>query len=159
MMWCMCSLFFFNHFYKGGLDLHHICDWCRLLWTFRETLDVKRIESLIEQMGLLSEWKAFGTFAVDYLGMPVEAMPMFDNTARWKKKAERIKNIVLTVGNMGYNRDMSYYSRYPYLIGNIISFTRRVGDLIRHSRNFLLNSLTFFPGIMLNGLKSAARGE
>lgn len=87
----MCSLFFFNHFYKGGLDLHQICDWCRLLWTFRETLDVKRIESLIEQMGLLSEWKAFGTFAVDYLGMPVEAMPMFDNAARWKKKAERIK--------------------------------------------------------------------
>ena len=27
---------FLKHFYKGGQDLRQICDWCRLLWTFRE---------------------------------------------------------------------------------------------------------------------------
>lgn len=149
----------FNHFYKGGLGLRQICDWCRLLWTFRETLDVNMVGSLIEQMGLVSEWKAFGALAVDYLGMPVEAMLVYDNASKWKRKAERIKSFVMTVGNMGHNRDMSYYSRYPYLIRKIISFSQRVGDLIRHSRIFPLDSLTFFPGILLNGLRSTARGE
>ena len=24
-----------QHFYKGGIGLRQICDWCRLLWTYR----------------------------------------------------------------------------------------------------------------------------
>ena len=150
---------FFNHFYKGGLGLRQICDWCRLLWTFRETLDVKKVEFIVEQMGLVSEWKAFGAFTVDYLGMPDEAMPMYDNASKWKRKAERIKSFVMTVGNMGHNRDMSYYSKYPYLIRKVVSFSQRVGDLIRHSRIFPLDSLRFFPGLFLGGMRSVIQGE
>lgn len=150
---------FLNHFYKGGLGLRQICDWCRLMWTFRESLDTKKVESLIRQMGLLSEWKAFGAFAVEYLGMPVGALPMYDDAPKWKRKAEKIKDFVMMSGNFGHNRDMSYYSKYPYIIRKCISMSQRVGDLIRHSRIFPLDSLRFFPTIMFNGVKSAMRGE
>ena len=150
---------FFYHFYKGGLGLRQICDWCRLLWTYRETLDVKKVESLIRRMGLVSEWKAFAALAVNDLGMPAEAMPMYDNAAKWSRKAERIKAFVLSVGNFGHNRDMSYYNKYPFLVRKCISFGRRVGDLLNHARIFPLDSLRFFPRIMWNGVMSAVKGE
>ena len=150
---------FFNHFYKGGLGLRQICDWCRLLWTYRETLDVKKVESLIRRMGLVSEWKAFAALAVNDLGMPAETMPMYDAAAKWNRKAERIRAFVLSVGNFGHNRDMSYYSKYPYVVRKAISFWQRIGDVCRHGLIFPLDSLRFFPCIMFNGLRSAARGE
>lgn len=150
---------FFNHFYKGGLGLRQICDWCRLLWTYRETLDVKKVESLIRRMGLLNEWKSFAALAVNDLGMPEESMPMYDDAEKWSRKAEQIKAFVMSVGNFGHNRDMRYYGKYPYLVRKCISMGQRVGDLIRHAKIFPLDSLLFFPRIMINGVISAARGE
>ena len=49
---------FFNHFYKEGVGLRQLCDWCRLMWTYRDEIDVKKIEGCIQEMGLVSEWKA-----------------------------------------------------------------------------------------------------
>ena len=51
---------FLNHFFKEGLGLRQICDWCRLLWTHREEIDTKVVEKRILQRGLVTEWKAFG---------------------------------------------------------------------------------------------------
>lgn len=79
-----------QHFFKEGLGLRQVCDWCRLLWTYRESLNYGTLESRIRKMGLMSEWKAFGTFAVDYLGMPSETMPMYSADAKWKRKADKI---------------------------------------------------------------------
>jgi hypothetical protein len=149
---------FLKHFYRGGLGLRQICDWCRLLWTFRSKLDSRLLESRIRRMGLMSEWRAFGAFAVDYLGMPSEAMPLYSPDVKWKKKASRICDFVMEVGNMGHNRDMSYFEKYPYLLRKVCSLVRRCGDLIRHSRIFPMDSLRFFPSIMFNGLRSAVRG-
>lgn len=35
------------------------------------------LEARLNEMGLVSVWKAFGAFAVEYLGMPGEAMPLY----------------------------------------------------------------------------------
>lgn len=150
---------FIKHFYKGGLGLRQICDWCRLLWTFRGTLDVKKVESLINRMGLVKEWKAFASLAVDYLGLDPSVIPMYEEATRWKNKAVRIMDFVMSVGNMGHNRDMSYYSKYPYVIRKCISMSQRGGDLFRHSRIFPLNSLLFFPSIVFYGLRGAINGD
>lgn len=155
---------FLNHFYKGGIGLRQICDWCRLLWTFRDSLNYRVIESRIKKMELMSEWRAFGAFAVEYLGMPAEAMPMFDSSFKFqdsgiKRKIERIKDFVLMSGNFGHNRDMSYYCKYPYIIRKCCSMWMRVKDLYHHARIFPLDSLRFFPRIMWNGMRSAVRGE
>jgi hypothetical protein len=150
---------FLNHFYKEGVGLRQIFDWCRLLWTYRDEIDKKKIEGRIRRMGLVSEWKAFGTYAVEYLGMPIEAMPMYESSTKWVKKAERINDFIMCVGNMGHNRDMSHFSKKPYLTRKCISMGRRIGDLINHARIFPLDSLRFFPTIMFNGVRSAMRGE
>lgn len=150
---------YLGHFYKGGIGLRQICDWCRLLWTYREKLDYEFLESRIKQMRLRSEWRAFGAFAVEYLGMPSEAMPFYSPEVKWKKKASRISDFVMEVGNMGHNRDMSYFEKYPYLIRKVCSLCRRLSDLISHARIFPMDSLRFFPRIMFNGIRSALRGE
>lgn len=150
---------FFNHFYKEGVGLRQICDWCRLLYTYRDSLNHGLLESRIKRAGLISEWKAFGALAVEYLGMPIETMPFYSDSTKWKKKAERIMDFILRSGNMGHNRDMSHFSKYPYLIRKCVSMGRRIGDLINHARIFPLDSLRFFPRIMFNGVRSAMRGE
>lgn len=68
---------FLKHFFKGGIGLRQICDWCRLLWTYRDSIHYKQLEKRLSSAGLMTEWKAFGTFAVEYLGMPREAMPFY----------------------------------------------------------------------------------
>lgn len=148
-----------NHFYKGGIGLKQLCDWCRLLWTFRDTIDVSLLEFRLQQMCLSTEWKAFAAFAVDYLGMQVDAMPLYSSEKKWKRKAKRICSFIMEVGNMGHNRDMSYYNTKPYLIQKAISVRYRCVDLLRHLAIFPLDSIRFFPRIMINGLRSAARGE
>lgn len=148
-----------QHFYKGGIGVRQICDWCRLLWTYRNNIDHELLEHRLEAMGLKTEWKAFGAFAVDYLGMPADAMPLYSRNKKWKCKAGRICSFIIEVGNFGHNRDKSYFSKYPYLIRKAISFGRRVEDLYRHARIFPLDSVRFFPRIVINGVRSAIRGE
>ena len=148
-----------QHFYKGGIGLRQICDWCRLLWTYKDSLNHEFLERRIKRAGLMSEWKAFGALAVRYLGMPVDAMPFYSESDCWKRKAEMIMDFVLEVGNFGHNRDNSYFQKHSYFVQKCISAWRRVKDLCRHATIFPVNSVRFFFGIMYNGIVSTLRGE
>lgn len=153
-----------QHFFMEGIGLRQICDWCRLMWTYRDSLNYGLLEQRIKRVGLVSEWKAFGALAIEYLGFPKDSMPLLDvrskkEDVRWRKKADRIMEFILKSGNMGHNRDMSHFSKYPYIIRKCVSMGRRISDLINHARIFPLDSLRFFPRIMFNGVRSAIRGE
>lgn len=148
-----------QHFYKGGIGLRQICDWCRLLWTYRADLNLQVLESRISKAGLISEWKAFVAFAVNWLGMPEDAMPLYSSETKWKRKADRICIFIIEVGNFGHNRDMSYYINKPYIVRKAVSLCRRCGDLYRHAKIFPLDSIRFFPRLIINGLISATNGE
>lgn len=159
---------FLKHFYKGGIGLRQICDWCRLLWMYHEEIDVALLKKRLYEMGLISEWKVFGAFAVEYLGMPVEAMSLLNdnqNENGWppsgslRRKAKRICSFIMEVGNFGHNRDISYYSKYPFLVRKTVSLGWRIGDLLRHAMIFPLDSICFFPKLMYDGIRSAIKGE
>lgn len=148
-----------QHFFKGGIGLRQICDWSRILWTYRDSMNLVSIEKQLKAMGLMTEWKSFGAFAVDYLGMPAEAMPFYSTKDKWRGKAERICSFILEVGNFGHNRDSSYFLNNPYIVRKAKSFARRCGDLFRHTAIFPIDSLRFFPSILYHGLRSALNGE
>lgn len=145
---------YIKHFYKGGLGIRQICDWCRLLYCFRSELDLRMLESRIGQIGMMEQWKGFGAFAVDYLGMPVEAMPFYSSDRKWSKKANRICSFMLEVGNFGHNVDSSYYSRYPLLVRKAISMGRLIKTLLRHSTIFPLHSFYFMHHVIFTGVKA-----
>ncbi len=126
---------FLQHFFVGGVGLRQICDWCRLLWTYRERIDRDLLLRRLQEMGIVSEWKAFGAFAVEWLGMPVEAMPLYSPEASWRRRAKRIGRVVLDAGNFGHNKDNSYRSKYPKPMEKSITFFRRLGE---YGRLFLI---------------------
>lgn len=86
-------------------------------------------------------------------------MPIYDSANRWKRKARKVYRFILAVGNFGQNRDMSYYSKYPYVVRKAVSFGRRVGDVCRHAGVFPVDSFRFLPSIVFHGVRNAARGE
>lgn len=145
---------FIKHFYKGELGIRQICDWCRLLWTYRDSLNHELLESRLNMMGLKAQWKGFGAFAVDYLGMPSEAMPLYSPDIKWSKKADKICAYVLKVGNFGHNIDGSYYLKYPLLIRKSISMWKRTNALFHHASIFPLHTFRFLPHVLYTGLKA-----
>ena len=149
---------FIKHFYKGGLGVRQICDWCRLLWVFRKTIDASKLEQRLRTLCLMTEWRAFAAFAVDYLGMPVDAIPYYGSEPKWSRKADKISSFVLDVGNFGHNMDESYYSKYPFLIRKTISMWRRIWALIHHTTIFPSKSFRYLPHVVFTGIKSAVTG-
>ena len=146
-----------KHFYKGGLGLRQICDWCRLLWTYWDSIDITLLEQRLRRSGLTSEWRAFGSFVVEYIGMPSETVPLYSPQIKWKRKAKRILKFIIMSGNFGHNRD-SRYKQYPFIFKKFFAMTRRLRDLLNHATIFPLDSLRFLPRIMINGINAAAKG-
>lgn len=133
-----------HHFFIEGVGLRQICDWCRLLWTYRETLDKKLLEQRLKEAGLISEWKAFAVLAVDWLGLPAEAMPAYSAEKKWSEKAEKIMVFVLESGNFGHNRRAAE--------GKIDSAWLKTKDFARHALVFPLDSVRFFIHFFGNGI-------
>jgi len=148
-----------HHFFFEGIGLRQICDWCRLLWTYRSEIDKKLLEKRLRKAGLMTEWKAFAAFAVDWLGMPVEAMPFYSVNPKWKKKANKICLDVLKVGNFGHNRVRAQGKKHHYLIRKFLSFWTHLGFVLRHFTVFPRDSIVFFGGVFRTGLHAVVRGE
>ena len=146
-----------QHFFRGGIGLRQICDWCRLLWTYKDSLDYGLLESRIKKARIMSEWKAFSAFAVDYLGMPVEAMPMYSSDKKWSRKADKICSYVMNVGNFGHNRDMSYKSQSLFFKRMMISLKYRTSDFAKQVMVFPLDALRAYWYIWGTGLKFVAK--
>lgn len=135
---------FLQHFFVGGVGLRQIADWCRLLWTYRNEIDRSLLEKRLSGMGIMSEWRAFGYFAVSWLGMPEEAMPFYETSPRLSNQARRICRIILDSGNMGHNKDQSYRHKYPKLVEKSITFWHRLGEFFRLTRIFPWDGPRYF---------------
>ena len=147
-----------QHFFKTGVGLRQICDWCRLVWTFRESLDSSLLERRLRAMGALSEWRAMATLAVDYLGMPVDAMPLYSSAHRWSRKASRILRLVFMTGNMGHNQDLSYLRTSSYWGRKFRSFWRHICETWRFMVIFPWDSLRVLGRKIVRGITGIAHG-
>lgn len=149
---------FLHHFFIEGVGLRQICDWCRMLWSYRSGLDLRILEQRIKRMGLMSEWKVFAALAVDRLGMPVEAMPLInqnDNHSAdfswWDKwRAKRVLDRIMKSGNFGHNNDLSYRTRYTGASYKIVAAWRRLLDFTSLVPVFPLDAPRFFFTYMFN---------
>ena len=135
---------FLRHFFIEGVGLRQICDWCRLLWTYRDSLKVDLLKHRIQSAGLMSEWQVFGALAVDYLAMPEEAIPFYKGSKRQSCKAKRVLSRVIKSGNFGHNKDLSYRSKYKGLRYKVVALRRRLKDFIEVSLSFPMDGPRFF---------------
>ena len=146
-----------KHFFHYGIGIRQICDLSRLIWTYKDSLDYGLMESRLRQMGLMSEWMAFGAVAVDYLGMPSDAMPFYSSALSWKRKAKRIVSYVMDTGNFGHNRDTSYYAKYPGIVVQMISLWRHTCDSARHFLIFPVDAVKIWARMVCMGLRDVFR--
>lgn len=133
---------FLRHFFIEGVGLRQICDWCRILWKNQDSINVSLLENRLNSMGLMSEWKVFGSMAVDSLGMPRETMPFYN--IRYKKKGEKVLRRVLKSGNLGHNNDLSYRSRYTGFSYKFVAAWRRFVDFASLAPLFPVDAPQFF---------------
>ncbi|MDT3387124.1 MAG: nucleotidyltransferase family protein [Bacteroidota bacterium] len=147
---------FITHFYGEGVGLRQICDWCRLLWKFNGQIDYALLEKRLKRMRLMDEWNVFGSFAVNYLGMPAEIMPFYENNSKNKRKAQLLAGLIIESGNFGSNKDNSYRGNVPKLRELSITLIRRMGEFGRISFIFPVNSLRFFLSYLFYRVKAVA---
>ena len=140
-----------QHLFFEGIGLRQICDWCRLLWTYKDSLNHELLESRIRAMGILTEWKVLAAFAVKYLGMPAEAMPLCDVRCKtYDVRARRLMNFILEVGNFGHNREVEWsnpFKRRSMLIWH------RITDTVKLSSVFPVDAPKFLLNYACDGVK------
>lgn len=155
-----------KHFFNYGIGLRQVCDWCRLVYTYQDSLNYGLLESRLCKMGLMTEWKVFGVLAVEYLGMPIEAMPFLKFRDRlkdkeyrkYKRKADRVLAFILETGNFGHNRDNSYYNNTNAIVRGVISLWRHTCDSVKHSFIFPVDSIKIWCRVFVFGTKDALGG-
>lgn len=139
---------YLRHFFIEGVGLRQICDWCRLLWSYRESMNYELLETRIRKAGLVTEWQVFASLAVNYLGMPKETMPLLNlndnHNANLRKKAEKVLKRILKSGNFGHNNDLSYRSKYKGMIYKIVATWRRFVEFASLMPIFPLDAPRFY---------------
>lgn len=137
---------FIKHFYKeGGVTLRQLCDWCRLLWTYKDKVNASLLEKRLRKAGLMAEWRAFAVVAVDLLGMPAEAMPLFNINANVNlnsKVAQKTQN------NYGSGLDKKVEKVVKFILKG--GEWRKWRDSMTVARIFPWSTLRFAPGILLS---------
>ena len=146
-----------QHFFVEGIGLRQICDWCRLLYTYKDSLNHGLLESRIREAGLMSEWRAFAAMAVNKLGMPVEAMPFYSDASKWRRKGDKILAFVIETGNFGHNRDMSYRQEENAISRKWKTFCHISADTIKQFSIFPVDSVKVWWRMMGIGLRGLVR--
>ena len=148
-----------QHFFQEGIGMRQICDWCRLLYSYRDSLNYRLLESRIRKAGIVTEWKAFAAFSVRKLGMPENVMPFYNPSAKWEHKAKKIQQFVFETGSFGHNRDYSYYEKYPYWVFKSISFWRHTKDAARYFGMFPLDAIKVWWNKVGTGISIITKGK
>ena len=115
-------------------------------------IDTSLLERRLKDMGIMSEWHAFGAFAIKYLGMPVEAMPLYLDDRCWLRKADRIFAFILETGNFGHNRDMSYRLEATAVSRKCKTFWHITSDTFKQLLIFPMDSIQVWHRMMGIGL-------
>ena len=146
-----------KHYFHGGVGLRQVCDWCRLLWTNKDSIKADKLNDSIRKMGICTEWKSFASLVVHYLGMPRDAMFIFEEDSKWQKKSRRILSFILKTGNFGHNRDLSYYHNKSFFVRKVISSWRHTKDGINHFREFPRDATEAWLRLTVGGVISVLK--
>ena len=148
---------FLQHYWSGGVGLRQLVDWMTFVTVHKRDIHPVVLEVRLKDLGLLRLWKVFTGFAQEYLGCPVEKLPLA--TAPDPGKNARIWRYIRRCGNFGKNVERSR-GEEPYLVRKVHSLWRLVVvDRLRHFRVFPQESVRFFLGAFGYGLQRLAKGE
>ena len=148
-----------QHFFVEGIGLRQICDWCRLLYKYKEEVDIELLKKHLKTARIISEWRVFAMLSVKYLGMPEDAMPLYESSTCLKRKAKRALMMILDTGNFGHNRDMSYKQKNAFIVRLAKSFARRNKDAFQQILVFPVDGFRMWWKMVVLGVSVVAKGK
>ena len=143
---------FIKHFYKEGMSLRQVCDWCRLLWTYRESLNYGNLELWITKCGLMGEWKAFYNLASRYLSMPdlglrltgVESATSRHSSNKFGSAHDSIADFMVCDSRY----DKKAEKLMEFILGGYSG--NKIKDTLQIAKIFPWKALRYSPSIFLN---------
>lgn len=148
-----------KHLFIEGIGLRQVCDWCRIIWVGKNSIDEGLLYGRLHAMGMMTEWKVFAALAINWLGMPGDTMPFYQKARKWERKADRLMAFIIETGNFGKSRDNSYFQKCPYLVRKFISFIRHSWDYLRFVLVFPLDSVKLWIEMVATGVKVALKKQ
>ncbi len=91
----------FGHILQQGIGLRQFCDLAVLLHYCHEDIDYERLREILQRLGMERPYRAIGSILIDFIGMPKEDLG-YEPIDKDRKYVERLKDIVLSRGNMGH---------------------------------------------------------
>lgn len=139
-----------HHFIADGVGLRQICDLCVLLHRFHGQIDYNYLRNVLERMGLMKQWKIFGSIAVDKLGLPVEEYPFYDK--KYSRLKEKVFRLVMLEGNFGHENMKTHNRPNGYLRGKLYSLAFRAKRNMRVLFLFPKDSLRHIGRVINKGV-------
>ena len=141
-----------HHFIADGVGLRQICDLCVLLHRFHGQIDYNYLRNVLERMGLMKQWKIFGSIAVDKLGLPVEEYPFYDK--KYSRLKEKVFRLVMLEGNFGQQNLKEQKRPDGYLRGKLYSLAFRTKRNMRVLFLFPKDSLRHIGKVVDKGIRA-----
>lgn len=111
------------HFLNEGIGLRQVCDWANILHAQKEEIDLKDTAKLLEEWGLSKAARIFGVVAVNYLGLPIQELPI-SYTEKDLQTGEWLLNDIWQGGNFGKYDQMRKNRPKGYWKGKWYTFSR-----------------------------------
>ena len=94
----------FRHYLISGVGLRQLCDWERVLYVERNSIDRKQLCKRLNEFKISEGWDAFMTIAVIYMYLPIESA-IYCKGKCSSNKSEKILRQILHDGNFGVGID------------------------------------------------------
>ena len=124
-----------RHMTTEGVGFRQICDWAMLLHRCHAQVDVELLGRKLEELHMTRIWHEFGRLAVNFLGLPVEELPLAPSDIAPTAKTFLLLKHIFISGNFGhFDANGRDHSEVPYLTRKWRSFTfqsKRLAKLFR----------------------------
>lgn len=106
-----------RHMTTGGIGFRQICDWTMYLHRHHASINTEILRNKLHDYRMTDVWEEFGIIAVNYLGLPINELPLAP-TSLESSKTRLILDQIFISGNFGhadahrkYNRGKTYIKR------------------------------------------------
>ena len=124
-----------RHMTTEGVGFRQICDWVMLLHKCHAQVDAEVLGRKLKELRMTRIWQEFGRLAVNFLGLPVEELPLAPASLAPTRSTHKLLQHIFISGNFGrFDANGRDRSEVPYLVRKWRSFTfqsKRLAKLFR----------------------------
>lgn len=126
-----------RHMTTEGVGFRQICDWVMLLHKCHAQVDAEVLGRKLEELRMTRIWQEFGRLAVNFLGLPVEELPLAPKDIAPTRRTHLLLRHIFISGNFGrFDANGRGRADVPYLKRKWQSFTFQSWRLVKLFRLF-----------------------